>query len=167
MLINLHAWSETYRHRDICASPSRQEAAASPSPTQLTERLSLLWESCLSWWRFLLCVLSMYTSHHFPCVAQALLHTFCDFFNALPFRTPFLLFHYPHLTPTPPPSLSSKLFFPFQKGFPHIHLSLIRSLCIYPNISSHPKYSNAFVFCAQRVVCVYTSVYMYACMRMC
>lgn len=166
MLINLHDWSETSWHRDICASPSRQEAAASPSPTQLTERLTASCGNLASLGDVFSSVLPQcMLVIPFPVQFKHFCTRSVIFFLMLCIsELTSCCFIIPTWPPLPP---GFESFFPFQKGFPHIYLSLIRSLCIYPNISSHPKYSNAFVFCAQRVVCVCTSVYMYACMRMC
>lgn len=81
MLINLHDRSETPRHRDICASPSIGTRPQPPHHRHSSQNTSQPPVGILPLLvTFFLCAPSIYASHHFPCVVQALLHTFCDIF---------------------------------------------------------------------------------------
>lgn len=120
MLTNLHDLSEPSRHRDICASSSRQEATASPSPTQLTEHLTASCGNPASLGDVISSVLPQFiVVIIFPVQFKQFCSLSVIFFNALHFRASFLLFHFPHLTSPTPACLRSFLSFP--EGFsPHL-----------------------------------------------
>lgn len=164
MLVNLHDLSEPSRHRDICASSSRQEATASPSPTQLTEHLTAscgnpaslgdVFSSALP--QFILVII-------FP-VQFSFAHFLWFFLMLCISELPSCCFIIP--TWRPPPQPVFEAFFPFQKGFPQIYLSWIRSLCTSRTLAVIQNIATPLCS-VHKELYVCTSVYVYACLRVC